>query len=199
MVLLNKSAALFVTAIMMLLVSLYARAQEQETGRTGGTFPKVTATMSQDYVRPHVGVFGGIANPEQSFDSTMDYGLDVGFQPWTPIGVGLEISQLTSNRMEGNQRQDLERTNILARLTYNLGGTIPVIRYSYLGLGLGAVIDTDAYKGTHSGIAPLAGFDIPLTEAPSRFFSLGLAAKYVFVSGPSPDSTSLNGNVKYWF
>jgi len=197
MVLLYRNAAIVMTAAMMTLVSMYARAQT--SGQTGTTFPKVTATMSKDYARPHVGVFGGIVNPEQSFDTTYDYGLDIGFQPWTPIGVGLEFTGLSSNRTQGTQPQDLNRTNILAKATYNLGGTIPVIRHSYLGLGLGAVIDASAYKGTHSGIAPLLGFDIPLTDEPSKYFSLGMVAKYIFVSGPAPDSTSLNGMVKYWF
>lgn len=196
MVSLQRNAAIFVTAMMMLLVSIYARAQQ---GRSEGTFPKVSTTMNKDYLAPHIGVVGGIANPEQSFDTTVDYGLDVGFQPWYPIGVGLEISGLNSDRTEGSQPQDLKRTNILARATYNLGGSIPVIRHSFAGLGLGAVIDNGAYKGTHSGVAPMLGFDIPLMEATRQFVSLGLAAKYVFVSGPSPDSTSLNGAVKYWF
>jgi hypothetical protein len=170
-----------------------------ETGRTQGTFPKMAPNMTEDYIKPHVGVFAGLANPEASFDTSVEYGLDVGFQPWSPIGIGFELSGLGTDRMQGSTPQDLNRTNILVKGTYNLGGSIPVVRYSYLGLGLGAVVDSSAYRGTHTGIAPLLGFDIPLTSAPSQFFSLGAAAKYVFVSGPSPDGISVNGMAKYWF
>jgi hypothetical protein len=174
-------------------------ASAQERGRLEGTFPKVSKSMSAEYVKPHIGLFGGLANPEASFDTSLEYGIDAGFQPWAPLGVGLEVSGLGSDRNQGSQPQDLNRTNVLVKGTYNLGGTVPVIRYSYLGLGLGTVIDASAYKGWHSGIAPLLGFDIPLTAAPAEYFSLGATAKYVFVSGPSPDAVSVNGMVKYWF
>lgn len=183
-------------ALVCALTPVSALAQK---GRTEGTFPKISPAMTTDYVKPHVGLFAGMINPEASFDTSIEYGLDVGFQPWSPIGVGLELSGLGSDRMEGSNPQDLNRTNVLLKATYNLGGTIPVIRYSYLGLGAGPVIDASAYKGVHSGIAPLLGFDIPLTTAPAEYFSLGAAAKYVFVSGPSPDSMSINGMAKYWF
>ena len=191
-----RSATMLITAVMLFLVSIYARAQ---SGQTGTTFPKPATTMSQDFAKPHVGLIAGVTNPEASFATRMEYGLDVGFQPWAPFGLGLEVTGLNSDRTLGAQPQDLNRTNILVKANYNLGGDIPVIRNSYVGLGLGAVIDASAYKGVHSGVAPLVGFDIPLTTASTNYFSLGAAAKYVFVSGPSPDSYTLNGMAKYWF
>ncbi len=191
-----RSATFLMTAVMILLVSIYARAQ---TGRSDGTFPKAAETMNPNYAKPHVGIIAGITNPEASFATRMEYGLDVGFQPWSPFGLGLEVTGLNSDRTLGSQPQDLNRTNILLKGTYNMGGNIPVVRNSYVGLGLGAVIDSSAYKGTHSGVAPILGFDIPLGSARENYFSLGAAAKYVFVSGPSPDSYTLNGMAKYWF
>lgn len=163
------------------------------------TFPKVAETMNREDIKPHVGLLLGLSNPEASFDTSMEYGLDIGFQPWTPIGVAFELSGLGSERMRGSESEDLNRTNLLVKGTYNLGGSTPVIRHSYLGLGLGAVIDASAYKGVHSGVAPLAGFDIPLADSRANYFSLGVGARYLFVSGPSPDSFTVAGLMKYWF
>lgn len=193
-----RKFAMLMTAVMLMMASNYARAADN-MGRIKNSFPKVSETMNPEYAKPHIGVMAGFSNPEGSFDTTGEYGLDVGLQPWSPLGVGLEVTRVSTERTFRGVNQNLERTNVLVKGIYNLGGTIPVVRYSYLGLGLGAVFDTSAYTGTHSGIAPLIGFDIPLTNDTANFFSLGAGAKYVFVSGPSPDSFTVNGMVKYWF
>ncbi len=177
-----------------------AAAQAQQSSST--TFPKVDdQRLEGAATRPHIGVTLGTMNPDNSFSNAFEYGIDAGFQPYSPIGVGMEISQVSTDRSEGNRNQDLNRTTVLPRVTYNLGGNIPVIRHTYLGLGAGAVIDDGSpNQGTHFGWAPLAGFDIPLVANPTHnFMSLGFGAKYLFVSGPSPDAVSVNGLVKYWF
>ncbi len=167
------------------------------------TFPKISRTVNVESqkMKPHLGLMAGVADPEASFKSVWEYGIDVGFQPITPIGFAVELSGVQTDRMHGPQHQKLNRTNLLGKATYHLAGTIPVIRHSYLGLGLGPIFETNSpYDGTHLGIAPLLGFDIPLKEdATNKYVSLGVAAKYLFVSGASPDQISLNGMVKYWF
>ncbi len=171
---------------------------EAADGRS--TYPPVAKTMTKSEMAPHVGIITGLTNPE-NFKSTTEYGVDVGFQPWTPLSLGLEWTGANTNRRLAGTKESLDRTNVLLKAAYNLGGETPVVRHSYLGVALGPVIDNRAYRGTHSGIGPVAGFDIPVTkeQRESQALTLGLAAKYIFVSGPSPDGFSMNGALKYWF
>ncbi len=187
--------------VLAAVLSLPWAASAQDTTSTT-TFPKASeqrAAPSEQ--KPHVGLTLGTMNPDNNYSTAFEYGVDAGFQPWVPFGVGLELSYVATDRAEGARDQDLNRYTILPRMTYNLGGNVPVIRNMYLGLGAGAIIDDGSpNQGTHFGFAPLAGFDIPLVQNPARnFVSLGLGTKYLFVSGPSPDAFSVNGLVKYWF
>ena len=45
------------------------------------TFPKPTPIEDKSEFRPHLGVTAGIANPEGSYDTAPEFGIDVGFQP----------------------------------------------------------------------------------------------------------------------
>lgn len=164
------------------------------------TFPPIAQSMNKNEMSPHVGILAGLTNPE-NFKSTTEYGVDVGFQPWSPLSVGVEWTGANTNRSLAGSRESLDRNSVLLKAAYNLGGETPVIRSSYLGVALGPVIDNSAYKGTHSGIGPIAGFDIPITkeQREAQVLTLGLAAKYILVSGPSPDGFSMNGALKYWF
>jgi hypothetical protein len=88
----------------------------------------------------------------------------------------------------------------LAKGTYNFGGTTPLIRYSYLGVGLGPVWDNiENTLHTSFGVAPLLGFDIPLTSEDNSRFSLGAAGSYLFVNNTMPDAVTVNATAKYWF
>lgn len=175
------------------------RDKEDTKARIEHSFQPLSESMHRSELAPSVGLSLGVASPEASFGTVAEYGVNAAIQVWKPLGVGVELSGLSSNRSLGGQPQDLNRTNILLTAAYHLGGDIPVLRHSYFGLGLGPVIDTNAYRGTHSGIAPMAGFDIPLADPRMEYFSLGVAAKYLFVSGPSPDTVAVNGVLKYWF
>lgn len=144
---------------------------------------------------PHVGLMAGITAPEGRFGKTGEYGLDFGYQPYAPISAGLEISHNEINNSSDGAR--LERTNVLLKAAYNFGGTIPVIRDSYVGVAAGAVFKQD---GTDFATAPIAGFDIPLAASADRTnFTLGANAKYLVVSGSDPDAFSVNGVLKYWY
>ncbi len=107
-----RSATILMTAVLLFLVSVYARAQ---SGQTGTTFPKPATAMSQDLAKPHIGLIAGVTNPEASFATRMEYGLDAGFQPWAPFSLGMEVTGLNSDRKLGAQPQDLNRTNILVK------------------------------------------------------------------------------------
>lgn len=189
---------LSVTAFLMF--STLASAAPANTGQTKGTFVKPSQPTDESDWKPHVGAVLGMTNPEGNFDSAVQYGVDIGFQPYIPFGAGIEISTGVSDRTNVGVREDLRRTLALARGTYNLGGTLPVIRYSYVGGAIGPVIDSNSpYNGVHLGLAPLIGFDIPLRDVTQKSLSLGMNAKYIFVNDAAPDTFALNGIVKYWF
>lgn len=159
------------------------------------TFPKASgAPATRSEMKPHVGVLAGVAQPEGSFDAAGEVAIDVGYQPMIPFGLGAEISRFEANAREG---ADIERTAIMVKGSYNMGGTIPVIRDSYVGLGLGPVFTETE---TQFQAAPLVGFDIPLNRgATAQYFSLGANAKYALISGSDSDALSVAGAVKYWF
>lgn len=171
-----------------------AEGTESNEQTVSSTFPKTAPIEDRSGFRPHVGVKLGVASPEGSYNSAPEFGLDVGFQPYVPFGAGLAIT--TSRNTSQANAQDLERTSILARGTYNFGGSTPVIKNSWLGVAAGPVFRRD---GTDFGAAPIVGFDIPMREAPGSYLSLGADAKYLFISGDEADTFSVNGVVKYWF
>lgn len=157
------------------------------------TLPEPREVSMQSEYKPHLGISYGAVMPEGSFENTDIFGIDIGFQPFIPFGLGLEY---TFTNIEAEGGGDFDRNDLLAKMTYNFGGDMTLLKYSYVGLGLGAsFIDSDTlFVG-----APLIGFDIPLSER-MKHLSLGAAAKYSFYEGTSqPDAFSLTAALKYWF
>ncbi len=166
---------------------------------TSSTFPRIDETSGAASWKPHLGLQAGYANPEYDYNAAVEYGIDVGFQPFVPFGLGFEVSTLSS---DGQNDQDLDRTKAMVRGTYNFGGTNEFIRISYVGLGLGAVWDSVGNDdAVNLGMAPTVGFDYPIAAfgGESRYLSLGANAKYLIVGANMPDTFSLNGQMKYWF
>lgn len=192
---------LFIATAALVLFSHVSFAATENEGSTHGTFVKPTKDMDQADWKPHVGAILGMANPEGNFDSAVNYGIDIGFQPYIPFGAGLELSSGESDRNNNvGAREHLRRTLVLARGTYNFGGDLPLIRHSYVGALLGPTIDSNSsYEGVHLGLGPALGFDIPLRDQTQKALSLGLNAKYLLVNDAAPDLFALNGVVKYWF
>lgn len=157
--------------------------------------PMHRPVANRSELAPHIGLMAGVAAPEGRYGTNGEYGIDIGYQPYIPFGAGLEVSHVELRNSTDNDK--LERTNVLLKASYNFGGTTPVIRDSYIGLGLGAVLKQD---GTDLATAPFFGFDIPLAaRAEDANFSLGANAKYLIVSGSDPDAFSVNGVLKYWY
>lgn len=176
--------------------SSLAFAQQDATS----TFPTPQEVSSFEEQKFHVGVRVGMVNPEESYDGAFEYGAEVGFQPYIPFSVGMELTNFSS---DNDQAADLERLKLLLKGAYNFGGNTHVIRNSFVGAGLGPVLDTigETTRG-RLGINLLAGFDIPLTDTGSvkpNSVSLGATANYLFVSNSAPDTFGVTGLVKYWF
>ena len=167
------------------------KVEEKIEPEAGPTLPLVKKVENREERRMHFGITAGINTPEGTRGSTPELGVDIGFQPLIPFGLGLELS---TSRFDGADDEYHKRTTMLVRGTYNFGGVTPVIRYSYFGLATGAVWLND---GTELGIAPLVGFDVPLTD--DHDVSLGFIAKYLFVTSKDPDSLLTSAAVKFWF
>lgn len=158
------------------------------------TFPTPGKPANTDEWRTHMGILAGYTNAEGDYKSALGYGVDWGIQPYIPFAVGAELA---STENEG----DLTRTTLLGRGTYNFGGSIPVIKHSYVGALLGPVWDSESSNdGVRFGIGPVVGFDVPLgKEITEKTVSLGLNARYLFVNESVADTFALNGAMKYWF
>ena len=173
------------------LALLLSTSAYSQTETSGPTLPMVKEVHNQEESRMHMGVNFGINNPEGSRGATPEFGVDLGLQPLIPFGFGVELN---TSRFVRSDDESYKRTSLLARGTYNFGGDIPVIRYSYFGLATGPIF---IEEGTRLGIAPLMGFDIPITE--DRSTSLGFMTKFLFVTGNAPDSLMTSAALKYWF
>lgn len=154
-----------------------------------GSLPEPRAVESKDAYKMHMGLTAGVSSPNGDAESSPEFGINVGFQPYVPFGLGAEV--ITAELDE----TDIQRTSVLARGTYNFGGDIPVLRSSYVGVTAGPMfVDSEV----EWSVGPLAGFDIPLTQAASNFLSLGLQAKYLYTTD-TQDAFSGGVALKYWY
>lgn len=186
------------TIVLLLSASNYTLAQtkqspsqELKVDDAGPILPLIKQVHNKEEARIHVGLMTGINHPEGNHGATPELGIDIGYQPLIPFGLGLELS---TSKFASTDNENYKRTTLLARGTYNFGGSTPVIKYSYVGFAAGAVFLND---GTELGLAPVLGFDVPLTE--DHAYSLGFTAKYLFVTSKDPDSLITSASLKYWF
>ena len=164
---------------------------------SSSTFPAPREVL-QEGLNPSVGIMMGVVNPEGSYRTGAEYGFSASVQPYIPFGLGMQITFSKNQSKEANTR-DLDRTTAMIRGTYNFGGTMTVIKNSYVGMMTGPVINQDA---TYFGIAPVVGFDIPVREWSGKYLSylsVGAEAKYMIVSSNESDGLTVNGVLKYWF
>ena len=176
-------------------VAAFAQMSESEKARVKnkmeGTLPDAQPVESKDMYKIHMGLTAGVSNPNGDVESSPEYGINVGFQPYVPFGFGAEA---TTTEMDDS---DISRTNLLVRGTYNFGGDIPVLRSSYVGVVTGPMFQSDG-GDTEYSVGPTLGFDIPLQDKSSDFLSLGLAAKYLYTTDVQ-DSFSAGLALKYWY
>ena len=142
--------------------------------------------------KPHIGLLFGAAQPEYSGITANEVAVDIGFQPYIPFGLGAELSHVRIDSGQGPENRD----TILFKGSYHLGGSTVVLKDSYFGLGLGAVFKP---YGTSLVMAPLVGFDIPVSQTAEGKMTLGANLKYAIVGDDELDTTTLSGVVKYWY
>ena len=197
----NKTKSL--VAIAALMLGMNAFAVDESASKT---FP--TPQSAEGAHVAHLGIVGGYVDQIGPTKPTIAYGVDAGFQPYVPFGVGFQALFYNANYDRGITQIGIKRTELMLRGTYNFGGDNDLIRHSYIGVKTGAVInkpyfsvnngasvDGDSY--TRLGIAPVIGFDAPIAE----HLSAGIDLSYLFVMGPEKNTDVLQalGSVKYWF
>lgn len=183
---------IYLTAICALLITVGANADPILTEAGRNSFPQPQKVTESSQWKPHIGILAGAAIPEGSGSATPEIGLDIGYQPYVPFGLGAEYVHTRFD--DGVARSD--RNSLWVRGTYNFGGEIEVLRYSYIGIGVGAVFSDSE---TAIAGAPIVGFDIPVALREDETITLGLNAKYAIVGDNQTDATSINGVVKYWY
>lgn len=175
----------FLYIVATLLLAFEVQAQQSKT------FPNPRPVYTRAENQPHIGLMGGVVNTNNSSGNDGEYGVDIGFQPYIPYGFGIEAAWSEAPDTTGS---DSSRTAVLAKGTYNFGGSTTIIRNSYAGVGLGSIIRDD---NSYFAGGPLVGFDIPVTD--EGMWTLGANAKYLFIDGVEPDALAVNAAIKYWF
>lgn len=168
-----------------------------DAATTQGTFPELKPAAESE-LKPHFGIQVGYAEPGDDYDAAAQYGIEFGYQPYVPFALGVELNSFLSDKDDSD---NMRRTTAMAKGTYNFGGSIPVLRHSFVGLGLGAAFDTEDNDETNLAVKYLAGVDVPLTGnglVRSKSFSLGATVSYLTVVN-AQDNFALNGQMKYWF
>lgn len=155
---------------------------------------------SQSEFKPHIGLLTGLANPEGGYRSSAEYGVTIGYQPYIPFGLGLELSSTYSNVSDGPEQFDLQRTKLLVQGTYNFGGSVPIINKSYVGIAMGPMLESiNSDDSWVIGTMPTVGFDYPFALQNGKSISAGLNARYLISSSSQPNTFSVNAMAKYWF
>ncbi len=156
------------------------------------TMPTPRPVTQLSEFKPHISILLGAAQPEGSGITASEVAVDIGYQPYIPFGIAAEFNHARID--DGVDTKD--RNTLWLKGSYNLGGTTPVIKNSYLGLALGTVFKPD---GTSLAIAPIVGFDIPVARTAEGVFSLGASARYAIVADNEVDTLTVGGVVKYWY
>jgi hypothetical protein len=138
----------------------------------------------------YMGISGGINSPVGDVAQSPEASVAVGFFPVTNLDVGAEVS---SARLDDSLKR--QRTTLVAKTAYKIGGDTPVVSGTYLGVGAGPTMISDKLEWA---VAPVVGIDLPLSEKKHNIVSLGLNAKYVGMTN-SPDSYVGSAALKYWY
>lgn len=190
--------AKFATCASLLSIPLTSTAANQDKGLNAIMAEQRPVEVKSEY-KPHLGALTGIATPEGNYQSSAEYGMTIGYQPYIPFSIGAEFSHSKNNVSSGDDTGDLDRTKLLVNGSYNFGGHIPVISKSYVALAVGPMLEsTNSSDRVVIGTMPNAGFDLPF-KLKDNSVSLGLNARYLISSSGAANTFSLNAMAKYWF
>lgn len=179
---------IFSVAILSVMFGAHAQDEWRE-GKVVGEYPDMKSETATNY-KWNAGIISGVNSPNGEVTSSAEYGVTTSFEPMGNIAVGLDATSSLLDDKDQNQR-----TIVQLKGAYVVGGDIPVLRTSYLGIGVGPVFVDNK---VHWGYSPLAGFDVPLSNKTHDYMSLGVVAKYLF-NPDTPNSLTAGAALKYWF
>lgn len=186
---------LFAIALLTGSLASFAQSNMEDSSmenKVQGKFPELKSEGGSEK-KWSAGIASGVNSPTGGLASSAEYGVIVGFQPTMNMSTAL-----SANTTRLDTSNDVRQTNILFRSSYVFGGDVPVLKNSYVGVGAGPVIISNS-KIRWAG-APIVGFDIPLSSKSHDYLSLGLEAKYMFITKTDvPDLFASALAVKYWF
>ena len=184
---------LFILALVTSSFASHAQSSMDDSslGKTEGTFPELKTAEATES-KWSAGVSSGVNSPKGDAGSSTEFGVILGFRPIASVVGGIE-----ANTTRLNNDNEVRQTNVLLRSTYNFGGDVPILSNSFIGAGVGPVFVSNRVRWA---AAPLVGFDIPLSSKKRDFVSLGLEAKYLFISKTDvPNLFAAGVALKYWF
>lgn len=161
------------------------------------TTPEIRAVYNEEMQMPHIGFAVGTSSPDAGFDAGGVYSLEYGLQPIVPFSYAVKATYAGYSDAADN----FNRTSLTIEGKYNFGGTIPVVRHSYVGIGVGPAWESGSVddEGLALVFYPQAGFDLPLESIVQAPISFGLNANYLVASRSLPDTFNLTGVIKYWY
>lgn len=181
----NKTILAFTSLVALIFSVSEATAQQN-------VMPKPRPVSQQSEWKPHVGLMIGAAQPEGSGITASEVAVDIGYQPYIPYSLAAELNHVRID--DGTDTKD--RNTIWIKGAYNFGGSTVVLKDSYVGAGIGSVFKPD---GTSLAIAPMAGFDILVSQRDEGNLTLGANLRYAIVGDREVDTLSLTGVLKYWY
>lgn len=191
--LMKQSVGLLSVGLMLTAVQAFAQTNTTTDNRSMMTQARPVAEVSE--YKPHVGVLFGASHSEGGGDMSGDVGIDVGYQPYIPFGLGAEY--IHSKIDTGTEYQD--RDTLWLKGTYNFAGDSFFFSRTYAGVGVGAVIKS---ADTSLAAAPIVGFDLPMgkyLQTDVGQFTVGGHARYAIVNDNEVDALSVAGAVKFWY
>lgn len=168
------------------------------TAKAADDFRSSNTNRSKDYVsdyKPSIGLLAGVTRPEGSNSEKAAVGLDYSLAPTKDnftLGGEYSFSQIGSDANKDDQH------TVLIKAGYSFGGDTFIIKHSWAAVGAGAVFTN---SDTLAVVAPIVGFDIPVTNQNRDYLSLGANARYNFIEdvASTDDTFTLAGAVKYWY
>lgn len=192
----KNTTLLFSALLAMGSTGVYAQENTENNNVLENAIEDIKDLNDTGLYKPHLALMVGASAPvENGYDAAAFTSVEAGYQIAVPYGIGLEIATL---EFEGDDKDDLSQVQLFVKGSYHFGGDTPIIKHSYVGLGLGTVYENRSSENFYGAIMPNIGFDHPFKIGEEQI-SAGVNLRYTATASNEADNYGLNGVVKYWF
>lgn len=195
-----KNALLISLTLLWNVAAVHAAMEDTTEARESQKLVQKARPVREDSeYKPHIGLNLGLANAEGNYKSGAEIGVSAGYQYYIPWSVNVELST-AGNNYDGVGGSDFRRTKFIASVSYNFSGDIPILSQSYIGLGMGPMLENrNSSDDLAWGTMPVIGFDIPIRTQRSDYATLGFNVRYLVSSSGESNVFTANFATKYWF